>query len=227
MTEDSALLSLAAASIALVGTHFALSHPLRSPLVRSLCETGFTLVYSLVALGCIAWMYLAFTAAPAADLPGSGEGGWIIASLLTIPALVLFAGSLRRNPAFPAPGAGRLAAAEPHGVFRITRHPMMWGFALWALAHLVLLWSWRTTIVALAVLVLALVGARLQDRKKEVLMGADWSGWEARTSYWPQLSGFRGVGIGLWLIALVGWLGMTWWHIRAGGIPAGIWRWVD
>lgn len=223
---DQALVSLLAASLAFVGTHFALSHPLRAPLVGVLGATGFMGLYSLVAAACMVWMYLAFIAAPSADLPGTGSIGWAIATVITLPALVLFLGSLRGNPALPAPGAERLTAQEPRGVYAVTRHPMMWGFALWALSHLVLWWSWRTTIVALAILVLALVGARLQDRKKEALMGAAWTGWEERTSYWPRWGRLVQAGPVLWLIAIAAWLGISWWHMGAGGIPAGIWRWV-
>lgn len=181
------LATLTAASSALVGTHLALSHPLRAPVIRLLGERGFLLVYSAVALFALWWMARAFRTAPAGDLgAASGTAGWLVASLLTLPALVLFLGSFTGNPALPQPGAARLAAAEPRGVFRVTRHPMMWSFTLWALAHLALVWSWRTTIVATAILVLALVGARLQDGKKASLMGKHWQAWEAKTSYWPR-----------------------------------------
>ena len=220
------LTSLIAASLAFVGTHFALSHPLRAPLVGVLGSTGFSILYSLVAAASMAWMYLAFVAADDTILGGSGDIGWAIATVLTLPALVLFLGSLRGNPALPAPGAEKLAQREPAGVFVVTRHPMMWGFALWALSHILLWWSWRTLVVALAILVLALVGARLQDRKNQALMGAAWKEWEAKTSYWPRWSKLPGAGLVLWLVAVAAWLGITWWHIGAGGIPAGIWRWV-
>ncbi|GMM91927.1 NnrU family protein [Qipengyuania sp. MTN3-11] len=220
------LTSLAAASIAFVGTHFALSHPLRAPLVGVAGAAGFMALYSLVAAACMVWMYLAFVAAPAGGLAGTGEIGWMVATILTLPALVLFLGSLRGNPALPAPGAEKLAAREPSGVFAVTRHPMMWGFALWAVSHLVLWWSWRTNIVALAILVLALIGARLQDRKKAGQMGEAWTAWEAKTSYWPRWSRLAGAGAVLWLVAIAAWLAITWWHIQAGGAPAGIWRWV-
>ena len=59
-----------------------------------------------------------------------------------------WAGSLIGNPALPTPMAQAQARAEPKGVFKVTRHPMMWGFALWALSHIVLWWSVRTLIVA-------------------------------------------------------------------------------
>ena len=223
---DNALVSLIAAAIAFVGTHFALSHPLRAPLVRMTGEKGFSVLYSLVALATFVWMARAFRAVPSPDLAGSGEIGWIVTTLLMIPAMVLLFGAFRGNPALPVPGAEKLAAQEPKGVFRVTRHPMMWSFALWAIAHLILLWSLRTTVVALAVLILALVGAHMQDRKKEALMGPAWAGWEAKTSYWPRWSALLSAGPVLWLVAIAAWLLFTWAHIHAAGVPAGVWRWI-
>lgn len=220
------LVSLAAASTALVGTHFALSHPLRAPLVKAIGEGPFMGLYSLVAAACMVWMTLAFRAAPPADLGGTGEAAWIAATVLTLPALALFLGSLRGNPALPAPGAAAAMARPPSGVFAVTRHPMMWGFALWALSHLVLWWSWRTMIVGSAVLILALVGAHFQDRKKAALMGAAWSDWQAQTSYWPRWGTLLGAGVALWLAAIVAWLLLSWLHLTSGGVPAGVWRWI-
>ena len=224
---DYALVSLIAASIALVGTHFALSHPLRAPLVKRLGANGFMALYSITALACLYWMAQGFRAAPPASLGGSGAAGWIFASALTLVAVVLLFGSFRKNPALPAPGAADLAATrQPTGVFAVTRHPMMWSFALWAVSHIALWWSWRTNIVALAIFTLALLGAHLQDRKKAVAMGDAWQQWQARTSYWPRLSKLLSAGWMLWLAALATWLALTWIHIAMAGIPAGIWRWL-
>jgi len=165
------IVSLILANVAFVGTHFAMSHPLRAPMVARLGDTGFQIAYSLVSFATLAWVYFAFSAAPPSDLPGTGQVGWAIATLLTLPAMVLFAGSVIGNPALPTPMAQDQARAEPKGVFTITRHPMMWGFALWALSHMVLFWSVRTMVTAFAMAVLALVGSRLQDVKKQALMG--------------------------------------------------------
>ncbi|MDP4573877.1 NnrU family protein [Qipengyuania sp. G39] len=224
---DQALVSLLAASVALVGTHFALSHPLRAPLVSALREGGFMLVYNAVAIACMVWMYLAFKDAPSADLGGSGELGWAVATLLTLPALALFLGAMTpRNPAMPTPGAEAAARAGPAGAFLVTRHPMMWGFALWALSHIVLWWSMRTLIVAGAILVLALVGAKLQDAKKRSQMGDAWLAWEAETSFVPRLSKLGALGWKGWLAALLAWGVLMWVHLPLGGIPAGVFRWV-
>ena len=227
---DPALVNLIAASVAFVGTHFALSHPLRAPLVRALGEKGFAGVYSLVALTTFGWMIWAFTTMTRRGAPlwnGSGEAIWAIASLLSIVALALFLGSLRGNPALPGVAIhpeGAQAAA--HGVFRVTRHPMMWGFAIWAVSHILVAPTGRTLVLAGAIAFLALVGAHLQDRKKETLMGEGWRAWESKTSYWPRLGALPGIGIGLWAITLALWLAVTWAHIWLAYVPAGVWRWV-
>lgn len=222
---DGTILNLIAANAAFVGTHFLMSHPLRAPMVKAMGDLGFQIVYSAVSLVTLAWVYFAFTAAPTADLAGVPEIGWAIATLITLPAMVLFAGSLIGNPALPTPFAEEQARAEPEGVFAITRHPMMWGFALWALSHMALWWSTRTMITAFAMGFLALVGAKMQDRKKQVLMGDAWQIWESRTSFWPRPSGFAKAGALPWAVGLILFVFLSWLHLPLGGIPAGIWRW--
>ncbi|MEM8726417.1 MAG: NnrU family protein [Pseudomonadota bacterium] len=222
---EGVLINLAAANAAFVGTHFVMSHPLRAPMVKVLGALGFQIAYSLVSIATLAWVYFAFKAAPPADLGGSGEIGWIASTIITLPAMVLFAGSLMGNPALPTPQAEEQARAEPGGVFKVTRHPMMWGFALWALSHIVLFWSTRTMITAFAIAVLALVGARFQDSKKEVLMGEAWAVWESRTSYWPRWGALFAAGAVPWALGIAFFALFSWLHLPLGGIPAGIWRW--
>ncbi|MEN7538180.1 NnrU family protein [Aurantiacibacter flavus] len=222
------LTSLLAACVTFVGSHFAMSHPLRPPMVAALGEKGFQAVYSLVSLAAIVWIYFAFKAVPPSVplWPGFDDMSWVLASVLTLVAMVLLAGSYVGNPALPAPGAAEAATKEPRGVFRVTRHPMMWAIGLWALAHLIAAPTARTLVVASAIGFLALVGAHLQDRKKEVLMGEAWAGWESRTSYWPKLGKLFSVGWLWWLIGAALWLAFTYAHIHPSGWAAGVWRWV-
>jgi len=223
---DGDIITLIAANIAFVGSHFAMSHPLRAPMVRALGAGGFQIAYTAVSFATLAWVYLAFTAAPPADLPGSGDLGWIAATLITWPAMVLLAGSLTGNPAMPTPQAEAQARAAPRGVFMVTRHPMMWGIGLWALSHIALFWSLRTMITAAAMGVLALVGAKLQDGKKAALMGDAWAEWSSRTSYWPRWGRLPGVGAVPLVTGTVLWLAGSWLHLWSAGIPAGVWKWL-
>ena len=52
------------ASVAFVGSHFLLSHPLRGPLVRVVGEKGFLGIYSLVAFLTLGWMVMTYKRAP-------------------------------------------------------------------------------------------------------------------------------------------------------------------
>ncbi|ABC64592.1 NnrU family protein [Erythrobacter litoralis] len=227
---DPALLSLIAASVSFVGAHIVMSHPLRAGMIGVLGNGGFQTVYSLIVAATMAWMYFAFKAIETPSvLWQSGYTGpaWIAGSIISLFSMVLLVGSMTpKNPALATPGASEAAKAAPHGVFTVTRHPMMWGFALWGASHIIAAPTARTVVVALAIIVMALVGSHLQDRKKERLMGEAWTEWESRTSYWPRLGGFAKIGPVTWLIAFALWLGISWLHLPLGNVAAGPWRWI-
>ncbi len=223
----SPLESLLLANLLFVGGHFVMSHPLRSPMVSALSEQGFLGVYSLINIALLAWIGFTFAQARSSWIAWqSGDVGWIVASVLTIVALALLFGSLRGNPAMPQVDALAAANARAEGVYAVTRHPMMWAFALWAASHILVWPSERTLITAGAIGVLALVGAHLQDGKKRAQLGEPWAKWETRTSYWPQFSALGRIGWMLWLAAFAAWLAVTWLHVWLAGIPAGAWRWL-
>ena len=225
---DTALTPLLAASVTFIGTHFAMSHPLRRPMVSVLGEKGFQGVYSLVSIAVVVWMYFAFKAAPAGTplWTGFDDASWAAGSAVALLALVFHAGSFVGNPAMAMPGAEKAACAKPGGLFRVTRHPMMWGFVMLGLAHMIAAPTARSLVIAVTIIVLALLGAHLQDRKKRELMGEAWVIWEQHTSYWPRLGGLLRAGWMPWMIGILLWLGLSWLHQPAGGIAAGIWRWV-
>lgn len=222
-----------AAAVAFVGTHFLMSHPLRAPLVRALGQRGFLGLYVIVSFATLGWLAYAYATAPAgAPLWPVGDTLWAIVSAVMLVASVLFVGSLVGNPAFPDPRNQTRMPGDPRGVFAVTRHPMMWGFGLWGLCHIAVFPDPSNVVLAGAIVVLALVGAALQDRKKEQLQPEVWRAWEAKTSYWPfaailagraRFGGFRPHD---WAGGLVLWLAATWAHLPLAGWAAGIWRWV-
>jgi uncharacterized membrane protein len=222
-----------AAAVAFVGSHFLLSHPLRKRSVRALGELGFMGVYSVVAFLTLGWMIVAYRKAPpTAPLWPVGDVLWVLATVVMLIASILLMGSLIRNPALPTGGRPGSFPETARGVYAVTRHPMMWAFALWGLCHIAVFPVERNIIVAVAMIVLALVGAGLQDRKKERLEPARWPAWESKTSFLPfaaiiagraRLGGF---GVHALLGGLVVWLAATWAHIPLNGWAAGIWRWL-
>ncbi|MBN3845879.1 MFS transporter [Paraburkholderia sp. Ac-20342] len=222
-----------AAAVVFVGSHFLLSHPLRSRLVGAIGEAGFQGVYSLIALLTFGWLILAYRKAPlTAPLWPAGNTLWAIVTVVMLIASILLMGSLIRNPALPTGGRPGSFPEAALGVYAVTRHPMMWSFALWGLCHIAVFPVTKSIIVAAAIVVLALVGAALQDRKKERLQPNQWPAWESRTSYLPFAAivagraRFGGFGLHALLGGLVVWLVATWAHIPLAGMAAGIWRWL-
>jgi uncharacterized membrane protein len=225
---------LVLALVAFVGTHFLLSHPLRAALSARLGGSGFQILYTVVALATLFWVYVAYAAAPrGVDLWPVGEGLWAVATLLMLIASILLAGSLIGNPAMPAPGANKAARQPARGVFAITRHPMMWSFAIWALVHALVAPYTASLVLTGFIAFLALVGSLGQDRKKSVVMGESWRDWSSRTSFFPFANQFSGRtpwptawpgrtavlgGFAIWLLA-------TYLHLMLGGPLAGIWIW--
>ena len=218
--------TLALASAVFVETHFLMSHPLRARMVAALGEKGFAGVYTIVSLLMFGWMIWAFPHASAEEpqpLWDAGRAGFAVATLLMWLGSVLFIGSLRRNPALPRPGKQLAKIDDPNGVYSITRHPMMWGFTLWAVVHAIVNPTPASLILSASIAFLALVGARLQDSKKDRLMGEVWQDYRARTSFFPYGRGLKSADA----FALVGgtllWLVATWAHAALGYRPAGIW----
>lgn len=222
-------------AVLFVGSHLVLSHPLRQPLAGRMGERGFQTVYSVVAIATFILLVQAWRGMPAEPpLWAVGDGLWIFASLLVLAASILFMGSLIGNPALPAPNAIEAAKAPPRGVFAITRHPMMWGFTLWAAAHVLVVPTGPQILLSGTIIFLALVGSAGQDAKKARLMGDAWRGWAARTSFMPFARQLGGGGS--WADAvprphalfggIVLWLAATWAHGALGYMVAGIWRWV-
>jgi uncharacterized membrane protein len=217
------------ASVAFVGTHFLMSHPLRAGMVGALGEKGFALTYTLISFLTLGWMIWAYPAASAespAPLWDVGQAGWIVATLLMWLGSVLFMGSLRRNPALPRPGKRIEKIDDPNGVYAITRHPMMWGFALWAVVHAIVNPTEASLVLSFAIAFLALVGAALQDKKKAALLGDVWRNWLSKTSFIPYGRGLKSADAFALATGTILWLVATWVHGALGFRPAGIWAFI-
>lgn len=178
------MLLFVALLLAFVASHMLLANPpLRDVLVARLGEKGFQAFYSLLSLALLAGAVHAYRATPDRLLWVAPIGFWHVSTLVMLLAAILFVGSL--TPANKAL-AGVPASNRPaSGVLRITRHPMMWAFGLWAAVHATLSGNLPTVIMAAGIGILALAGARLQDGKKRRQLGSAWAAYEAQTSYWP------------------------------------------
>ena len=224
------LMLLAVAMAAFVASHELLSHPLRAPLVARLGEKGFALVYIVVAFATLGWGVELWRDIPKTklwDTPAGLYGPMLAAMLL---AFVLFVGSVAApNPAM-MPGV----KGPPRGMQRITRHPMMWSFAIWAVVHMVMTADPRTIILAAGIGTLALFGAAMQDGKKRA-QNPEYAAHMAATSFVPFaaiLTGRQPLAA-LWpgvvpvLGGVVLFAGMIWAHPMLIGVPAAGWGYLQ
>ncbi len=216
------------ATAAFVGTHELLSHPLRRPLVGALGDRGFLGLYSVVSLATLIWAVNAYRHAPDQILWTAPAALHLIGSFLMLVASVLFAGSLLSpNPAMTGMGGALAREPLPQGVLRITRHPMMWSFALWAIVHVVSSGSLAALILYGGIGFLALFGAAMQDRKKAVQIGDAWGAWTRATSFVPFARGGAWPGWRAGIAGAILFLGATWAHPALFGAPiVGVWNWL-
>lgn len=207
--------------IAFVGLHFLWSHPMRAWMVSHLGERGFQLVYSIQSLiffGLMIYFYRTI----GREVPNwtFGEWVWPVGTVLMWLASILFVGSFISNPALP--GARLERGRKAGGVFSITRHPMMWSFALWALVHFLVIATMKALVFDAAIVFLAVVGSIGQDAKKRKLMGEQFHEWLAQTAFIPFTKGAKWPGTTAVVGGTVLFLVATWLHPG----PVGIWSWV-
>jgi len=201
------LTALALAVLAFVGGHFVLSSPpLRRPLAGALGERAFAGAYSALMLAAFVWTVAAFRAAPYVPLWELPRGARMIPVLVMPFACLLFVGSVTvRNPTMVM---GAVAADPAPGMIKVTRHPMLWAFGLWALAHLVVNGEAAALLLFGGIAVLALAGTLAIDAKLRARDSQGFARLAAVTSNLPLAalvagrSRLRFADIGWWRLAL-------------------------
>lgn len=109
---------------------------LKGALVRRWGRRVYVALYSALSLGLLGWLISAAVRAPFVPLWGPAPGLMHLPFLLMPAACVLIvAGGARANPVSVSFVGGAGDPARP-GLPGVVRHPVLWGFALWALGHL-------------------------------------------------------------------------------------------
>ncbi|RVT96625.1 NnrU protein [Rhodovarius crocodyli] len=221
------MLPLILAAAAWLALHIGVSGTaLRGRVVAALGgEWPFRGVFSAASTVVIIWLVMAWRAAPTTPLwyaPGALRG--LVAALMLL-AFVLFALSVAGNN--PTSVGQSLGAEGARGITRVTRHPMLWSFAIWAGAHLLANGDTAALVFFGTFLVTALAGMPSIDAKLAKRDPAVWARLSAETSILPfgaVLAGRNRVSwaeIG-WLrpaIGVLAWAAMAHLHGRLIGVP--------
>lgn len=188
--------SFAIALAAFVLLHVGISATgLRAMIVGRIGEGPYRIAFALASLIILAWLIFAFGAVRADPFdPLTRQPLWSPPDWLRWPAMVLvFLGFMLAVTGLFTPGptlagyeAKGLALAEPaRGVLRITRHPFLWGVALWGAGHLLANGERYSVMLFGALALMAVFGARSIDRKGRARNPEAWDKFAAVTSNAP------------------------------------------
>lgn len=171
------------------GTHVGLTlQPIRTRLLRSLGETGFVVVYSLLAIASFAALthYVALHrfAEPQASLLVSIPPVRGALLMLSVLGFSLFVTAVLVYPRLPM-ATFRHRVVPARGVQQITRHPFFSGIAIWAGAHMLLAPSSVSFVYFLGLFLLTFIGGMHQDRRLACELGEPYRAYLAATSFWP------------------------------------------
>jgi uncharacterized membrane protein len=192
--------ALLAAAIVFLAIHFLISGTrLRDAITRAIGEGPYMALFALASLGVIVWLVMAYNAAQAGggdpqlyDLgPGIKHLGIpvvALAFLLGVQGLFL------PNPTRVQMGSAALRPDAVSGVLRITRHPFLWGVALWSGFHLAANGDEASVIFFGTFFVLSLAGTVFIDAKRKRKLGAAWDAFASRTSNVPFAAAIAGRG---------------------------------
>lgn len=182
------MLNLVLASACFLALHFAVSGTrLRDTLVARLGAGLYRGLFALASLIGLAWMIYAYRHAPAVPTWGLWLGlRWGAYVLVFVGFLLAVIGLTTPSPTAVGQEATLAKGADAaRGVVRITRHPFLWGVALWSLAHLLVNGDLASLILFGTLLVLALGGPASIDAKRRRSSGEQWASFARATSVVP------------------------------------------
>jgi uncharacterized membrane protein len=187
--------SLIAASAFFLLIHFGVSGTrVRDGLVARLGAGPYRGAFALASLGGIVWMSMAYGRAPTVELWGQPAGPhWLAYGCVLIAFLFIVIGLGTPSPT--RVGMESKLAQGPdvaRGMVRITRHPFLWGVALWAIVHLMVNGDLASLILFGSLLLLALGGTASIDAKRRRNFGTEWNRFAEVTSSVPFAAIVRG-----------------------------------
>lgn len=206
--------SLIAAAAFFVLLHLVVSGTvIRDKIVSRIGQGPYMGLFSLASVGGLVWLGLAYgqSRGMAWNLAywDLSTGTWHFQLLLQLLAMLLIVPGLTTPNPTSVQQEGTLDRPDViKGMLRISRHPFLWGVAIWAAGHLLVNGDQASIVLFGSILALALFGTSSIDAKRKRALGATWDSFATQTSNVPFAAVFTGrqtvrLGeIGWWRIAL-------------------------
>jgi uncharacterized membrane protein len=190
----------------------------RDRIVATIGERWFALAFSAASFLTFFALIDTYQAAPYDPIwkPPAWLGWLLVAAMLV--ACVLFVGSV----AGPNPtAAGPATLTAPRGITLVTRHPMLWAFAIWAGVHVIANGDLASLVFFGAFLATALAGMPSIDAKLARRDPARWAVIAGATSILPGRALLEGRSSLTW--RQLGWIapvgGLVLWVLLLGAHP--------
>jgi uncharacterized membrane protein len=166
---------------------------IRGQLVGRIGEGPYRGLFALASIAVFVWMIFAFNQMRAdpyeplnSEVYAAPAWGRYVAQTLVLLGFVLGVTGLLTPGPTTAGMEGSLAKENPaHGVLRITRHPFLWGVALWSLGHLFANGERFAIMLFGGLGLMVLFGTRSIDRKSQARNPEGWARFAAVTSNVP------------------------------------------
>lgn len=212
LVSSASLLPVTAAAAVFLGLHLLSSSPLRGRVAGAIGEGRWLGLFSLLSAAALAWLIWAWSAAPHVEIwPQTLWARHLPLVFMPFSFVLVVLAYTTPNPTAVGMDVKVLMGVEDpaRGVFRITRHPLMWGITLWAASHIPANGDAASLAFFGSLGLLALLGMPAIDRKMAAKHGERWDRFAAHTSILP----FAAIAQGRTKLSL-GEIG--WWRIALG-----------
>ena len=162
----------------------------RDAITGAIGEGPYMGLFALASVACLVWLGIAYVHAQRGGADPQFWGAttvtkWIQLGFTFVAFMLIVPGLLTPNPT-SVRQEGQLSKPDAvRGILRVTRHPFLWGVALWAAGHLMVNGDLASLILFGSLLVLAVFGPASIDGKRQRKMGDAWEGFAAQTSAAP------------------------------------------
>ena len=155
----------------------------RARLVSRLGHGTYIAANSAVSLVAVAWLFYAAFMLDYLELwPAAAWQGWITFTAAPVGLFFVLAGLFSRNPFSTT---ARRGGGEPGAVVNITRHPVLWGFLLWAIGHIPPNGDLRSLALFGGFAVFTIGSMAMIERRSRKLHGEQWASRTRSTSIVP------------------------------------------
>ncbi|HEV2363457.1 MAG TPA: NnrU family protein [Caulobacteraceae bacterium] len=223
---------LLAAAAAFLLLHLLVSGTrVRDALTGAIGDGPYMGLFSLASVALIVWLGFAYAGAARAGQAAvwwtpSAATKWIQLLVQLIAVFFIVGGLSTPNPTSVRQEATLDRPDTIKGMLRLTRHPFLWGAALWGAGHLMVRGDAPSIVLFGSILILAVLGTFSIDAKRKRTLGARWAPFAAATSNIPfaaiaagrQRLAIGEIGAARIVLALAVWAGLVFTHPLLFGV---------